>query len=101
MKMLSSLPLVVGVYKGVMETNLDRATSEWQYGMKERRRNKNALVMNRAQEIKTWSELELRGARLDDGADNRDVYILGTNIVGRGYHRDVDICVCSVTFWCT
>lgn len=51
--------------------------------------------MNMAQEIKARSKLELGGACLDDSADNRNVYILGTNIVRRGYHRDVDICECG------
>jgi len=48
--------------------------------------------MDRAQEIKTWSELEFGSARLDDSADNSNIYILGTNVVRRGYHRYVDIC---------
>ena len=56
------------------------------------KKKENALVMNRAQKVKTWSELELGGARLNDSADNSNIYILGTNVVRRRYHRDVDIC---------
>ena len=50
--------------------------------------------MNRAQEVKAWSELELGGARLNDSADDGNVYVLGTNIMRRGYHSDVYICEC-------
>jgi len=85
MKMLSSLPELVGVYRGEMVTNLllVRDVSS--------RATKHVLVMNRTEEIETRSNLKLWSACLHNCTDNGDVKILCADIVRRGNHGDVDI----------
>ena len=51
-----------------------------------------ALVVDGAKQLETRSNLELGLVSLDDGADNRNVDILRTNIVCRGDTCNVDVC---------
>lgn len=54
-------------------------------------KKKHSLVVNRTQKVDPRSNLQFRLISLDDCADNSDMNVLGTNIVGRRYHGDVDV----------
>jgi hypothetical protein len=74
--MLSSWPVVVGMYSGVTETNLIKT--------KQRNEEKNGnfvLVVNGTKELKTMSNLLLRSVGLYNGANDRNVYVFRAYIV--------------------
>jgi len=78
MKMLSPWPELVGVYKGVMSTNL----SFYQYNAL-KCCYRHSLVINGSQKVQTRSDLKLRLVSLNDCADNGDVDVFGANVVSR------------------
>ena len=49
------------------------------------------LIVYGAQEAQTRSDLKLRLVGFDNGADNCDIDVLGTDVVGRRDHGNVDI----------
>lgn len=49
------------------------------------------LVVDGAQEAQTGADLKLGLVGFDDGTDDCDVYVLGTDVVGRRDHGNVDI----------
>ena len=49
------------------------------------------LVIYRTKKCQTRPDLKLRFVSLHDSADNGDINVLGTNVVCRGDHGDVDI----------
>jgi hypothetical protein len=51
----------------------------------------NILLMDRAKKLEARSNFQLRFVCLNDRAYDSDVDILGTNVVRRRYHSDVDI----------
>ena len=76
--MLSAVPSLVGLYKGVMLTNLDgRSVKE------SKQMNEYILVMNGTQEVETWSDLKFGGRSLYNGANDGDVDVFGADIVCR------------------
>lgn len=49
------------------------------------------LLIDGSKELKSWSNLHLWPVRFDDGADNCDINVLGTDIVRRGHHSDINV----------
>lgn len=49
--------------------------------------------MNGTKKLETGLDLKFGLVCLDDSADNGNVNVLGTNVVGRGHAGDVDICM--------
>lgn len=49
------------------------------------------LLVNGAEKLETWKDLLLWPVSLDNGADNRNIDILGANIMGRRDYCNVDI----------
>lgn len=81
MKMLSASPVDVGVYSGETETNLGyliQVSACASTGFERR-----LLVKDRSKEFKTGIDLGLRVLSLNDRANNRNIHVLGANIVGR------------------
>jgi len=86
MKMRSASPVDVGVYNGQTETNLGDLSICAFIGF-----GCHLLVKDGSKEPKTGLDLSLRVVGLNDRADDRDVHVLGANVVGRRNHGNVDI----------
>ena len=78
MKMLSLSPEEVGVYREDTETNLKKSI---QHDGDIGRPAGNSLVIDGTKELETRSNLLLGPVSLDNSADNRDVDVLGRNVV--------------------
>ena len=86
--MLSPSPEEVGVYREETETNLKMRI---QYDGDMRRPAGNSLVIDGTKELETRSNLLLGPICLNNGADDGNVNVLGTDIVGGRDLGDVDI----------
>jgi len=84
--MLSVSPVDVGVYSGETETNLWRLSACASVDSE-----RHSLVKDGPEEFETGLDLSLRIAGLDDRAHDRDIHVLGANVVGGRNHGDVNI----------
>lgn len=51
----------------------------------------HSLIVDSAKELKTWLNFKLWLVGLDNRADDRNIYVLGADIVRRRHHGDVDV----------
>jgi len=84
--MWSASPVDVGVYNGQTETNLRDLSIRAFIDS-----GCHLLVKDGSKELNTGLDLSLRVFGLNDSADDRDVHVLGANVVGRRNHGNIDI----------
>ena len=90
MKMLSVSPVDVGVYSGETETNLGESMRVSVRALQSIP-DDHSLVEDGPEEFETGLDLGLRVFGFDYRADDRDVHILGADVVGGRNHSDVNI----------
>jgi hypothetical protein len=69
-----------------MDTNLEEVSVKLEDVPETR-----VLLVDRPKKLKSRSNFHLWSVRFDDGANNRNVNILGADIVRRGHHSNVNV----------